>query len=136
MNRLGKKSESRFVFNKSYFKLFISILIIEIIIALYVKDRIIRPNIGDFLVVILLYSLLKSFLKISVNITISVVLLFSFFVEFLQYLKIIEILKIQNNRFLSIIIGNSFSVTDLVCYTLGLFLVVIVEKIRFTKKQT
>lgn len=136
MNRLRKKSESRFVFNKTYFQLFICILIIEIIIALYVKDRIIRPNIGDFLVVILLYSLLKSFLKISVNITISVVLLFSFFVEFLQYLKIIEILKIQNNRFLSIIIGNSFSITDLVCYTSGLFLVVFVEKFRFTKKQT
>lgn len=38
------------------------LLLIEIFIACFVHDRLIRPYIGDVLVVILLYALLRTFI--------------------------------------------------------------------------
>lgn len=122
-------------FNRFYFLLFISLLIIEINIALFVHDNFIRPNIGDFLVVILIYCFVHSFFKISVNTSIWGILFFAFFVELLQYFNIVKMLNLQENELLSIIIGNSFSIKDLMYYSLGLVFVYFVEKIKITRKK-
>ena len=85
-------------FNATYFRLASLIFTIEILIALYVHDTIIRPYIGDVLVVILIYCFIKSFLDIKVIPTAVFVLLFSFTIEFLQYLNIVEKLGLQNSK--------------------------------------
>jgi len=61
------------------------LLIIEILIAAYLNDSLIRPYGGDFLVVILLYCLMRSFLNLSVLRTSLIVLLISYLVEITQY---------------------------------------------------
>ena len=43
------------LFRRSYFSFFVLLFIIEVLIALFVNDRLIRPYVGDFLVVILIY---------------------------------------------------------------------------------
>ncbi len=53
-------------FNIRYFLLFIALLIIEILIALYVHDEIVRPYIGDVLVSILVYCFVKAFFNTPV----------------------------------------------------------------------
>jgi len=91
-------------------------------------DKIIRPYVGDLLVVILLYCLLKSFVNISVLKAAIFVLLFSYIVEFLQYLNLIKYLGLQKSRLANIILGNYFEWIDLLAYTFGIAIVVLVEK--------
>jgi hypothetical protein len=115
-------------FNKKYFGLTILIFAIEVLIALYVHDTIIRPYIGDVLVVILIYCFIKSFFKLPVLSVAVFVLLFSFGVEFLQYLNIVEKLGLQNSKIARTVIGTSFAWIDLVCYTVGIIIILIAEK--------
>ncbi len=115
-------------FNKTYFSIAILIFIVEILIALYVHDEIIRPYIGDVLVVILIYCFIKSFLKLPVFPVALFVLLFSFSVEFLQYLQIVEKLGLQNSKIARTVIGTSFAWIDILCYIVGIAIVLIAEK--------
>lgn len=120
-------------FHKNYFGLAILIFIIEILIALYVHDKIIRPYIGDVLVVIMIYCFIKSFLKLPVFSVAVFVLLFSFSIEFLQYLQIVEKLGLQNSTIAKTVIGTSFAWIDIFCYIAGICIVLISEK-RFKKQ--
>nr|WP_315153196.1 DUF2809 domain-containing protein [uncultured Flavobacterium sp.] len=115
-------------FNKKYFGLTILLFVIEVLIALYVHDAIIRPYIGDVLVVILIYCFIKSFLKLPVLPVALFVLLFSFSVEFLQYLNIVGKLGLQNSKIARTVIGTSFAWIDLVCYIAGIIIVIIAEE--------
>lgn len=108
----------------------IVLFFVEIFIAKYVHDAIIRPYIGDVLVVILIYCVVKAFSNVSTIKAAIGVMLFSFVVEFLQYVKIINWLGLQNNKLATIIIGTSFSWVDILCYTTGIIVVMAVEKTR------
>lgn len=116
-------------FNKKYFFLSIILLIIEVLIALFVHDKLIRPYLGDVLVVILIYCFIKSFLQLPVLPAAIFVLLFSFGIEFLQYLNIVEKLGLQNSKIAITVIGTSFAWIDLVCYIAGIIIVLFTEKI-------
>ena len=115
-------------FNWYYFVLTILLLGLEILIALFVHDGIIRPYIGDLLVVILIYCFVKSFVNTPVFMTAFSVLLFSYTVEILQYLKIINILGLQHSGIARIVIGTSFEWIDLLAYTAGVVIILLVEK--------
>ncbi|WP_281323550.1 DUF2809 domain-containing protein [Flavobacterium aestivum] len=120
-------------FNRNYFALTILIFIIEIMIALFVHDRFIRPYMGDVLVVILIYCFVRSFLKLPI-ITVAIsVLVFSFATEFLQYLNIVEKLGLENSKIARTVIGTSSSWLDLLTYIAGITIVIIVEKYWFKK---
>lgn len=120
-------------FNRTYFLLFAFIFNIEVLIALYVHDNIIRPYIGDVLVVILIYCFIKSLLKVKVIPTAIFVLLFSFVVETLQYFNIVEKLGLENSKIARTVIGTSFEWMDILAYITGTIIVLAVEKIRLFK---
>ena len=124
-----------FQFNRNYFAITILLLLLEIAIALYVHDNFIRPYFGDFLVVILLYCFLKSFVKVSVWVAAALVLLFSFAIESAQYLNLVEKLGLQHSKIAKVVLGNSFAWMDLLAYTLGILAVIIMEKILFKTKD-
>jgi hypothetical protein len=115
-------------FNKKYFIIALLLFFIEVLIALYVHDRIIRPYIGDVLVVILIYCFIKSFLKLPVLPVASAVLIFAFMVETLQYFKIVEVLGLQHIKLARIIIGTSFAWMDMLTYIAGIAIVLIAER--------
>jgi len=118
-------------FNKTYFTITLVLFITEVFIAIYLKSGFIRHTFGDFLVVILLYSFFKSFIKIhSFKLAIAVLLL-SFFVEFLQLANILKLLHLQNNNLAKIVLGSTFNFSDLMAYTLGIVVALMIEfKIR------
>ncbi|HSM63699.1 MAG TPA: DUF2809 domain-containing protein [Gillisia sp.] len=115
-------------FNKAYFFFTVLIFAIEVSIAVFVEDNFIRPHLGDVLVVILIYCFLKSFLRLSVLTTAMLVLIFSFSLEFLQYLKIVEKLGLENSRIARTILGTSFDWMDLMNYMLGIVMVILIER--------
>lgn len=106
-------------FSLKSFLIFLSIFVIEVIIALFVNDKIIRPYLGDVLVVIMIYYFIKSFIQTrSVYLIISV-LLFAYAIETGQYFQLVEVLGLQDNKLMRIIIGSSFSWGDILAYTIG-----------------
>lgn len=119
-----------FRFSKKYFLLALLLFIVEYMIALFVHDRIIRPFIGDLLVVIFIYCFIMAFFKLPILPTALSVLAFSFVVEFLQYFKLVEILGLQDSKLARIIIGTSFSWGDILAYIGGILLVLFFEKNR------
>lgn len=120
-------------FNLRYFFATLILLFTEICIALFIHDSFIRPYIGDLLVVVLIYCLVKSFFNFRpVPIAIGV-LIFSFIVEALQFFKVVELLGVQDSKVARIVIGTSFSWEDLIAYVAGISLVLLVERTRNKK---
>jgi hypothetical protein len=115
-------------FRKKYFGLTLILFIIEVVIASFVHDRIVRPYIGDFLVVIFLYCLIRSFFTFSVFNTAIGVLIFAYLVEILQYCDLIQKLQLQNSKLANLILGNLFEWIDMVAYTFGIAVVLLWEK--------
>ena len=114
-------------FNKYYAGIAILVFMIEVMIALLVEDAFIRPYLGDVLVVILIYCVVKSFFQWSVMAVALGVLIFAFTIEFLQLIRIVEILGLSNSTIARTVIGTSFSWVDLAAYMAGIGVVLLIE---------
>jgi hypothetical protein len=120
-------TETMLKFNPYYFAITVLLFITEIVIALFVNDQFIRPYGGDFLVVILIYCFLKSFVNLSVGVAATLVLLFSFFIETTQYFNAIGQLGLQDSEIAKAILGNSFAWNDILAYVAGILCVISIE---------
>jgi hypothetical protein len=116
-----------FTFDKKYFFLAILLFVIEVVIALFARDSFVRPYVGDYLVVILIYCAVRTVLKSSVCKVAVGVLLFSFLIETLQYFHIVNRLGLENNIVARTVIGYGFEWVDFVAYTLGILTVLAFE---------
>ncbi len=122
-------------FRKTYFILSILLFIIEVLIALFAHDEFIRPYVGDLLVVVLLYCLVKSFLNWSTSTTAVWVLLLSYLIETLQFFNIVQHLGLSGSKIANIIIGTYFTWFDILAYTLGILLVLAIEKLKLSRAK-
>lgn len=114
-------------FNKTYALITLLLFLTEVCIAVYLKTGFIRHTVGDFLVVILMYSFFKIFIEDNhFKIAISV-LAFAFVIEFLQLTNYLKLFNLQDNYFAKLILGSSFHASDLVAYTLGIITVIALE---------
>jgi Protein of unknown function (DUF2809) len=114
-------------FNRKYFSLALILFSIEIVIAVFFRDKFVRYFLGDLLVVIFLHCFIMSWLRLeSTKVALSV-LTFSFVIEILQYFNILNALGWENNKIAIIILGNSFDAMDLVAYTAGIAIVLWLE---------
>lgn len=116
-----------FRFNQKYFLLALCLFTAEVLIALYIHDRIIRPFVGDYLVVILLYSMVKTILAIPAGRVAMAVLLFAYAIEILQFFHIINLLGLQHNVWARVVIGTDFEWIDLFAYTFGVLTIIVCD---------
>lgn len=128
MTNTENKVDIKFRFDLKSFIYFLLIFVIEVIIALFVRDSIIRPYGGDVLVVILMYYFVKSFIKTNPLLVAVSILLFAYAVETGQYFNLVEVLNMQDNAVMRIVIGSSFSWGDIFCYTLGAFICLWIDR--------
>jgi hypothetical protein len=126
---------SRFRFSVTYFILAIIFFIIEVFIAMYVHDAIIRPYGGDFLVVILIYCFVRSFINTPVTATAIAVLLFAYAVEISQYFHLVNVLGLERSSLAKALLGTSFSFIDLLMYTMGTITRLVVENLKTSLKN-
>lgn len=110
-----------------YIVISIVLLLIEFLIERFFKNGFVRYYLGDVFVVILIYTSIKSFKPISATKLAIPVLIFSYCVEFLQYIDIVSLIGATKNRFTDIVIGSTFSVLDLISYTIGITCIFIVD---------
>lgn len=120
----------KFKFNLKYFLLTFLIFFIEVLIATKFKNNFfIRAYLGDIIVVILIFTFFKSFTKINDQKLILGIFLFSCLAEFAQFFNIAEKLGFQPGSVMYIVIGNSFSWIDILCYAVGCVLLYIYTQI-------
>ena len=112
-----------------YLGLTFVLLAVEVLIALFVHDKFVRPYIGDVLVTVLICAFLRIFIPKGVKLLPLYVFIFATGVEVLQYFRIVELLGLSDNRFFSILIGSVFDVKDVVCYGIGCVIFFFGEKI-------
>jgi hypothetical protein len=110
---------NKLAFNRKYFYLTILLFFIEVCIATLIKDQFIRPFIGDVLVVILIYCLLRSFWQVSANVAALAVFGFACAIEGLQYFNLIDRLGLRQYQLLVIILGATFDWKDIIAYATG-----------------
>lgn len=102
-----------------YTFLFCGLFALEICIALFVHDAFIRPYVGDMLVTLLLCCLCRVVFPTKMRLLPLWVFLFAACVEIGQYFDLVALLGLADNRFLSILMGRTFSWIDLLCYAVG-----------------
>lgn len=110
------------------------IFVIEVLIALYVDDKFIRPFGGDILVVILIACIVRIFSPDKIRLLALWVFIFAVMVETAQHFDIVSLLGLQDIPFFVILIGNSFSFIDIICYAAGCLIFFIAELI-FKRKE-
>ncbi|MBO5248764.1 MAG: DUF2809 domain-containing protein [Clostridia bacterium] len=93
--------------------------LVEIFIALFLHDGLIRPYVGDVLVVILLCCLVRMIIPEGTQFLSLYVFLFASAVEVGQYFDYASFLGLSDVHLFRVILGNTFSVADLVCYAVG-----------------
>ncbi len=130
MQNTGNRVSMKWRFDLTSFIIFIIIFIVEVLIAKFVDDSIIRPYGGDVLVVILLYYFVKSFVDAKFTYLIIGVVVFAYLIEIGQSLRLVEILNMQDNKIMRTVIGSSFSWGDLLAYTIGGAICYFIEKVK------
>jgi hypothetical protein len=108
----------------------IALFAIELLIALYAHDRIVRPLVGDALAVVFVYCVFRAITRLGVGAATGTALAVAFAIEGLQGLRLVERLGIDPRGVLGIVLGSTFDWRDLGAYTLGAIAVLAVERIR------
>ena len=116
-----------FQYNRSYLGIALLLLAVEISIATYLTSGFIRHTFGDYLVVILVYCVIRGFTNLNVKISAILSLCIAFGVEFLQLTSLLQCLQLQQNTLARVVLGTQFSISDLVAYSLGIASVLIIE---------
>ncbi|WP_261510615.1 ribosomal maturation YjgA family protein [Chryseobacterium paludis] len=118
-------------FNLKYLFLTILLFLTEVLIATVLKDIFfIRAYLGDVIVVILLYTFIKTFTIIDDQKLIVGIFIFSCVIELAQYFNIAEKIGFRKGSLMYIVIGNSFSWIDIACYAVGCLILYIIVKYK------
>lgn len=89
------------------------------LIALYIHDSIIRPYLGDVLVVIVIYTFIRIRIPKKYPWLPAYIFIFAAGVEVLQLFSIVNLLGLGENRFFRILIGSVYDFKDVICYAAG-----------------
>ena len=117
----------KFRFSKKYFLFLLAVLIVETLIALFIKNQTIRGTVGDLLVVVLIYCFIQAFFAADKAKTIIAVGVLAVLVEFTQAFDLAEKLGVGDNPLFTAILGTTFDVNDIWAYVAGCAMVYILE---------
>lgn len=94
------------------------------------RDRFVRPYLGDVLAVILVYAGLRAVLGVSVGQAVAAALVIAFAVELGQLIGILDMLGLRGNAVARVVLGAGFEVKDLIAYLAGAGIVLLAERLR------
>jgi hypothetical protein len=120
-------------FRPKYGLMAIIFFIIEVLIALYVHDSFVRPIVGDYLVVFLVYCAVFTFWHGPFLTAAITTLLFAYLIETLQYFRFVHYMGWEKYRIVAVALGTGFSWIDMLAYTLGFLTILSIEYWRTTQ---
>ncbi len=93
---------------------------IEVAIALrWIGGEFVRGSVGDVLAVMFVYAVLRAITPWSMPKTALLAVAIGFAVEAAQYVHLAERLGFAKGSVMYVLLGNTFSVMDLLMYTVG-----------------
>ena len=108
----------------------------EVLIALFIHDSFVRPYVGDMLVVVVVYCLVRIFIPEGVRLLLLYVFIFAAVVEVLQYFHIVDVIGLGDSAFFRTLIGGTFDIKDIVCYGLGCIMLGLCEWIKIRQASS
>ena len=120
--------------NVRYFCALFILLTIEAFIAIFASGFI-REHFGDVLVVILIYTFIKSFVRNKIKLLWLYIFIFAVLVEVLQYFNFIEFLGLSDYPLARIMFGTTFDLVDIACYFIGCLIIFMFEKIIHNNRR-
>ena len=115
-----------------YAVLAVSVFLIEVAIALWVRDRFIRPYLGDVLAVLLVYFALRAVTALRVFPAVLNAFGVGVAVELAQWLRLSDHLGLAEGSAARVALGSHFDFHDILCYAAGAAIILIVERWRQT----
>jgi hypothetical protein len=107
-------------FRPNYLLVAITLFVAEVAIARgYIPSAFVRNSVGDVLVIPLLYFFLRGVAKSTPSVALGVGLAVGLTAELLQYLHLADLLGLKKGSLLYIVLGNTFSSSDLLMYSIG-----------------
>ena len=114
--------------NKFFLILTVLIFTAEVCIAIFLESGFIRYTFGDVLASILIYTFIRSIANLKPRIVAIMSLCISFTLEGLQYIQFTKLIHQEDNKILNIVLGNHFSIEDLIAYTIGVLIIYYIDK--------
>ena len=105
------------------------IFVIEVYIGLFVNDYFIRSYIGDLLVVILIYTIIKGLTTKPTKKLPYYIFGFAVIVELTQLINLVGILGLSSNKLASTILGTTFDIKDILMYGVGCLMLIEWERL-------
>jgi hypothetical protein len=106
-------------FSRDAFGVFLIVLLIEIIIAIFFRDPFVRYFLGDVLIVVLICYFIRSFCAARLPLVIVGTLIFAYSVEIAQYFNIANYLGGRDSIAVQLTVGTTFEWLDFIAYTIG-----------------
>lgn len=103
------------------------LFVIEVLIALFVRDQFVRPYLGDVLAVMLVYAVLRAATPLGITASLGVALGVALVIEVAQALNMLGALGLADNQVARIVLGGAFDMLDMAAYLAGGVVVPAVE---------
>jgi hypothetical protein len=108
----------------------LAVFAIEVVIALFVRDAVMRPHVGDVLAVVLVYLGVRAVTPLKVAPAVGLALAIAVIVELGQLFHLLDALGLAHDRLVRVVLGGVFDFKDLACYAAGAICVIIGERFR------
>ena len=103
---------------------------VEIVIALFVADNLIRPYAGDALAVVLVYLVLRAAMSWRLVPALAAALMIAIVIELGQLIHVLDIVGLGHNRWARTVFGGVFDLRDFAAYAGGGVIVALGEHWR------
>jgi hypothetical protein len=108
----------------------VAVFVVEVGIALFMHDALIRPYGGDALAVVLVYLAVRAGTPLGPKAAILLALAVAVGVELAQLANLLDLLGLRGNRLARTVLGGAFDLKDFAAYGLGAIGILIIEKVR------
>ena len=113
----------------------LAVFAIEVLIALFVRDALVRPYVGDVLAVVLVYLGLRAVTPLEVKPAVILALTIAVMVELGQLFHLLDALGLAHNRLARVVLGGVFDIRDLACYGVGAVCVLVGSDVSATSRS-
>jgi len=106
------------------------VFVIEVAIAVFVDDAVIRPYVGDVLAVVLVYLGVRWLAPVRPLAAAAMALTVAVVIELAQYFHMLSALGLEHSRLARTVLGGVFDPMDLLAYGAGAAAALVVERAR------
>jgi hypothetical protein len=106
------------------------VLLVEIAIALFVRDTFVRPHLGDALAVILVYLVLRAGTPFRITPSSAIAFATACAIEVGQRFHMVDRLRLGDIRAARVILGTGYDPRDFLAYAAGAIALLVAEHLR------